>query len=379
MFAKNKTGVYYCSKCMYQTSIDEFESIKWWLEMKKKTGYTKIGFCNNSIENHQKYTKLFDDHRDFVDIDQFDCLPNFYDNSTKYFLSYSQFANLNNLQAYRVFDRVFIFFMNECYWNNIDKYKYVSVMDRDEIIFPNGLSLKKNSDIRDYVIKSNDLTMKKIEQDLDCRQDKMEQLLDNLSEKFKKRPNSSFYFKNGIKFPNHVFQKIFDSLDMYFNSSKRNSQEQHNIDVIFDPIKNTKFTITISHEAEFEYTLKLLEFNRNVIKPYIKRFEEKLFIQKYNSFYVISGSSVHWVVGKMVHNTNRSLAVGIHYNTKHIDLNTLKIKNGISMTVVDHEFGRLSHFKKMLRLKKIPISQILPDLNYINCFFRPTVKKFNLI
>ena len=378
IFSKDKKGVFYCSKCMYNTKLDDFESIKWWIEMKKKVGYTKIGFCNNSIENHEKYTKLFEDHRDFVELDQFNCLPNFYDQSSKYFLSFPEFSKLNNGLAYHIFNSVYIFYMNECYWSNIDKYRYVSIMDRDEIIFPKKLKLKTDSDIIDYVVNLNDVTMEKIFQDLDCKYDEnnMENYLDKLTVQTKKRTNSSFYFKNGIKFPNELFQVMFDSMELYFNSSNRKSEDKHKIDIFYDQINNKKFTITISSVAEFNYAIKLLELNKKAIKPYFKSFNQKLHIKKYNSFYTITGSSVHWVVGKTTHNTNRSLATEIHFNTKQIDYSTLNIVQGRDVTYVNHNLAYLSHFKNGLRMKPIPISQFLPDLNYIICYFRPTVKNF---
>lgn len=363
---------------MYNTKVDSFESIKWWIEMKKKVGYTKIGFCNNSIENNEKYTKLFEDHRDFVELDQFNCLPNLYDNSSKYFLSYSEFSKLNSGLAYHIFDSIFIFYMNECYWNNIHKYRYVSIMDRDEIIFPPSLRLKKNSDITDYVLNLNDMSMEKIFQDLDCNNEEknMENYLDKLTVQTRRRTNSSFYFKNGIKFPNELFQVMFDSMDLYFNSSTRKREDKHKIDVLYDQINKRKFTITISSETEFNYAIKLLELNKKAIKPYFKYFDDKLSIKMYNSFYTVTGSSVHWVVGKTIHNTNRSLATEIHFNTKQIDSSTLKIVQGRDVTAVNHNLGYLSHFKNGLRMRSIPISQLVPDLNYIICYFRPTVQKF---
>ncbi|RNA05336.1 hypothetical protein BpHYR1_028021, partial [Brachionus plicatilis] len=370
--------VFYCSKCMYNTNLDDFDSVKWWIEMKKRIGFTKIGFCNNSIQNHQKYTDLFESYKDFVELDQFNCLPNFYDNSKKYFMSYSEFSKLNNGLAYHIFDSVFIFFMNECYWNNIDKYKYVSVMDRDEIVFPRSLKLKKNSDIRDYIARSNDFTINTIFNDLECENEEnsMQKYLDKLSVQIKRRGNSSFYFKNGVKFPNDLFEVMFDSIELYFNSSPRKRDQKHTIEVVDSEKSKGKFKITISNEAEFNYTLKLLELNRNVIKPYFESIKNKVNINKYNSFYTISGSSVHWIFGKTIHNTNRSLATEIHFNTKQIDSSTLKIIQGRDVTAVDDNLAHLSHFKNSLRMKSIPASQILPDLNYLNCYFRPAIKNF---
>ncbi|CAF0932062.1 unnamed protein product [Brachionus calyciflorus] len=377
LFSKDKKGVFLCSKCMYNTKVDDLNSVKWWIQMKKQAGYTKIGFCNNSIENNHQYTELFEEYKNFVELDQFNCLPNLYDlkNPKKYFLSYSEFAQLDNSLAYSIFDSVFIFYMNECYWSNIDKYRYVSIMDKDEIVFPRKLSLKKNSDIIKYVSNSNEISSKNLFEDLKCEheENKMENYLDKLGIDINKNANSSFYFRNGIKFPNELFQLFFDSTEMYLNSSERKRNIGHKIEVINPNDKSQKFLLTISNEFEFNYTLKLLDMNKNIIKPFYESIKQKINIKKFNSFYTITGSSVHWVFGKTIHNTNRSISTEIHFNTRQIDATNMNIISGKDVAYVNDDLGHLSHFKKSLRIKEIPFFQLIPDLNYINCYFRPNL------
>ncbi|RMZ96594.1 hypothetical protein BpHYR1_043922 [Brachionus plicatilis] len=222
LFSKDKKGVYLCSKCMYNTNIDELNPIKWWIEMKKRVGYTKIGFCNHSLENRIEFRNLFDDYKEFVEVDQFDCLPNFYDLNSpqKYILTYKEFFQKNKYIAHHVFNSMWILFMNECYWNNIDKYRYISVMDRDEIVFPRALNLQRPDDVRNYVANLEEVTGRTIFDDIKCdySENSIENYLDKLSLQIKKNANSSFYFKNEIKFPNEIYLIIFEELESYFKN-----------------------------------------------------------------------------------------------------------------------------------------------------------------
>ncbi|RMZ96595.1 hypothetical protein BpHYR1_043923 [Brachionus plicatilis] len=50
---------------------------------------------------------------------------------------------------------------------------------------------------------------------------------------------------------------------------------------------------------------------------------------------------------------------------------------GRDVHYVNHQLGHLTHFKKSLKIKDISIANLLPDLNYLNCYFRPGLDIFS--
>jgi hypothetical protein len=48
-----------CSKCFQYNDATSANTYKWWFELHKKIGYSKVRFCNNSIPNTPAYKDVF--------------------------------------------------------------------------------------------------------------------------------------------------------------------------------------------------------------------------------------------------------------------------------------------------------------------------------
>jgi hypothetical protein len=48
-----------CTKCLIFPDDSYASSLKWWFELHRQTGYSKVQFCNNSIPNTPAYNDIF--------------------------------------------------------------------------------------------------------------------------------------------------------------------------------------------------------------------------------------------------------------------------------------------------------------------------------
>ena len=119
--------------------------------MNKIHGYSKLVIYNNSIETNNEMNEYFNENKDFVEIIQFKCIPNFVsDNRNQLFIN--NFYDLESRHKNRknnIHMHFEIFTYNECYLQNMDKYKFITVNDQDETIIPKYLKndlINKNSD-----------------------------------------------------------------------------------------------------------------------------------------------------------------------------------------------------------------------------------------
>ena len=118
-----------CSKALY-LSKNQYKELSWWVEINKKIGYDSMTFYNNSIPNTVEFNRVFSRNQDFVTLLQLKCLPNFLNQKTEYLEFYEELTDSLKMD---VFNGLLV---NECYLENIDKYKYIAVMDNDETVIP---------------------------------------------------------------------------------------------------------------------------------------------------------------------------------------------------------------------------------------------------
>jgi hypothetical protein len=126
---KVRQGSAICSKCYYYTDKESYKHFEWWFELNKHIGYDKITFCNNSIPDVYEYKVLFKKYENLIYIYQMQHLPNLLDrdelNDTdnEYLSSFFELKSRNKFYKpmTRVFDNIIF---NECFLDNVDKYKY---------------------------------------------------------------------------------------------------------------------------------------------------------------------------------------------------------------------------------------------------------------
>ncbi len=55
---------------------DSFSDLKWWIQMQKKLGFDKLHLCDHMIEKDSTFTRLLEQHKEFLEMDQLKCIPN---------------------------------------------------------------------------------------------------------------------------------------------------------------------------------------------------------------------------------------------------------------------------------------------------------------
>jgi hypothetical protein len=135
---------------------DSFKTIEWWLQMNKLIGFDKIVLFNNSIANDLDSLFLNVNSKQFVQIVQMQCLPNFVNKKSTYLRHIGK--SMTRSMRYP-FDTLAV---NECYYDNLDAYNHIAVMDIDELILPRKLNtmlpLAKSTQLRNQF---NPFAMKK--------------------------------------------------------------------------------------------------------------------------------------------------------------------------------------------------------------------------
>jgi len=136
-----------CGK-VYYLNDKQSKDFEYWIELSKLEGYEKIVIFNNSIEDTQRFRKIFSDHKDFIEVIPYQCLPNFY-KKTQGSPKYIDFYYIQNelkwdpLYFHMHFERLT---QNECYWENKDKYKNIAILDNDESVIPRVLEKHFSND-----------------------------------------------------------------------------------------------------------------------------------------------------------------------------------------------------------------------------------------
>jgi len=124
-----------CSK-LYYLKKDYIKYFEWWIKINKLNGFDKIVLFNNSLDS--SFNNLFSKYKGFVEIIQYQCLPNFFieNNANKTYINFFEIKQLYNLDPLPYHIHFEFFSFNECLLMNRDKYKYVAIMDSDETIIP---------------------------------------------------------------------------------------------------------------------------------------------------------------------------------------------------------------------------------------------------
>jgi hypothetical protein len=129
-----------CSKLLY-LKPEYIKTINWWIELNNMHGYDKLVIYNNSLPS--QLDKMFARYSNFIEVIQFQCIPNFMDDNNRakpYIKSFYEFKNVYKTDPLYYHMHFEFFTLNECYLQNMDKYVHVTVIDQDESIVPRRLS-----------------------------------------------------------------------------------------------------------------------------------------------------------------------------------------------------------------------------------------------
>jgi hypothetical protein len=384
---KTKSAII-CTEPLFLENKD-YQDFEFWIELNKLIGYEKIAIFNNSIPNNDLFNSLFERNKNFIDVIQFNCLPNFIKKGDKYLRKYKEFI----VGEWGMGTIMFLGFdtmaNNECFYHYSDRAKLILVQDNDEAFIPPKLirNFESSQKVVGFLSKTSYFTDK----------NSMKTFQESfLSKKFcESKPNylSSYiqkiYVRNklgedhSIYFPQVVFGKpdlielIFDQIDKYLEE-KTSKMLNYPIKIIIKQDYNdsepnyqdqqyaTDFTILIRDYDEYKYAINMNYIYKNYIKQFMNKANQNVaqVSQLFSRFYYFNEPLKHGSYGgKSMGNPNKATFVSPHFS------------NGITFSSRENY---LSHFRNrhILNRGEVPITTINIDFNYLICYFIPIYEKF---
>ena len=335
-----------CSKVYYYKK-NKAMSFEWWIEMARLNGFDKVVFFNNSLSS--EFDFLSKKYKDFIEVIQLSCIPNLLDpnnESLPYLSSFFEIKtiyNIHPLSIHMLFEHLT---QNECYLNNKDIYKYIAVIDEDEMIFQTNIENKcpmKNSTMTHYL----DTTLK-------------DYVSGGNNLKYFNSTPLSFHYGMAMYLDESLVNQLFSKLENYFNLYQNLTTNTITIEEF--PSYKPKLNIKISNEIEYDYAKKLLE---NYKKTFLSIDRVRFDIpQMYNRFFYTDESATSWICGKTIHNTENTHHLNTHYPY------TMNNFHGVNF-----KYGHVSHFKSeyMISNRNVSILVVKFDFYYLECVFNPVL------
>ena len=369
-----------CNKAGHFTSGFE-KDFEWWIQMNKLIGYDKIVLFNSTFTN-DSYIKIFEKYKDFVELIQFQCIPNTH-HQDKINTSFYNFIDLNKykINSYGALLHFEHFSFNECFTTYRDKYKYVSIMDQDEIILPrNPLQHSIYESFNDLNQESYDeferLNFNKLPEMIDYKTNKSSQLiaylkiLDKLIPKTKTK--SSYCFKMSVYLKYSTIEGIINELSKTLNDSSSNYnytikiilEERTHHGVKFD------FNLLIKSESEYKYAKFLVNLHKNYIEPFLIKNNQSLqsISEPFRRLYFFMGNvTTDFLWGKTIHDTLRTQFLFTHWPL------------GEPCENVPMKYGSLSHFRRSYNIypSNYSITELYFDFDYFHNYFKVILKDLN--
>jgi hypothetical protein len=393
--SNKKNNSIVCSKCFWLQPSD-YKDLFWWIEMHKQAGYRKIIFCNNSIPNTREMNEIFEANRNFIEMSQLTFLPNFMQSNVstqfthEYLSSYRQLGSYFHVDS----DLFNVMMTNECFLNNTDKYKHVSVIDNDEIVMPRvNRRLLHTADNFNFISKLTFDQENRTQDDLSelemtCDSANRSDAIDAYLGSFKtQKPANTFYFHMGFYLRDKQVKQIIEAFEGYllFNGSFDYTKE-HFITVI-DRLSPTadhniyNFTFVLKNKRDIDYAMNLCRIYRFLIEKFERNFTSDLakYSERFHRFFYIGGLLSSFACGKSVHSTDVTFELSVHYPEPD-----KMYTDQAELFMIGYDYGQVSHFRHVNEFHKssqrvIAISELILDLNYLNCFYKPIVEKYSKI
>ena len=376
-----KTAVI-CTEPLFLENQDH-QSLAWWIEMNKMSGYQKIILFNNSIPNTREFIRLFDKHKDFVEINQLKCLPNFYNsNLHKYLTDYRELITgkwgLENIN-FLAFDGIA---NNECLNANAHENKLVLIQDNDEaFVVPRLEKFHKLTSVVEYMSETkNRYKLNKFLYPTrsDCRYSKPTYFDDLFSQRHGNESDKySVFFQNVVFVNNDLIKLIFKQISLINFSNEYNFKYPLKIKIKQNYIANdpmyknpnygANFVLTITNKNEMNYAWNLLDIYENVVEPFMNETSgggsDSFVPESFKRFYFFKTPLVQPQYGKSLSNIVSATHTGPHRpNGKIVELNEYY----------------MSHFRTRAIFEKhhVPITSVIFDFNYFYCYFQPIFESF---
>jgi hypothetical protein len=384
-----KKGVMQCGKCLHMSKADDLSDMEWNIKLLKRMGYDKKHICDHMIEKDESFRRLFDEHKEFLEMDELKCIPNLQNRASlldqPYLKNYAD-LRVDNDDNVPQFDVVNMLIENECYLNNIDKYRFIKVADTDELVFPRQIKgLSTLGSVRLYVSRidydQSDPFLR-----VTCDQDvKIESFLNKLDAGAKPVTTEiSFNFKYGTHIFNSMVDELFKSLEIELANANTSSASSYRT------IKLKQISFSINDAEELKYAASLLKLYKSYVKPLLDKSKIELTakVGHFDRLFFVTGSASDRYYGKSIHNTRRSMDLHMHWSNSVIEIDknnaTASIRYGNGFLgklelVSSPDIAHMSHFRKnRLRFDQmdsvIPFSSFHFDLNYLKCYMLPLLR-----
>jgi hypothetical protein len=192
----------------------------------------------------------------------------------------------------------------------------------------------------------------------------------------------TFYFRMGFYLKDRQVHQIIEKLESYFLNITHSSNQIHKV-IVNDSEpqseyhNNYNFTFIIKNQDEINYAQNLCKIYRNLIQNFVNKHKSELgtLSDRFHRFFYIGGRLSSFACGKSIHNTDVSFEVSVHHPVADINY-----PEQAQLSYVNYDFGHLGHFRYVnefhkSNFKEVSITELILDLNYLNCYYKPIVEK----
>jgi hypothetical protein len=389
---KNEKAALICTKCVF---FDDHASVAWWLEMNKQAGYSKISICNHSIPNNKLLKKSLESYKAFIEFRTLECIPNMVTHLSKYLPSYKMVTASDGKYSAAKFDVINELLLNECYLDNVHRFKFVSVQDINELILPSKTGVLDLVSVQTLLLNNNyksDTSNKSMLNEVTCAHfnqssqfTRFESFVRDIKQSLNKTSPQSLYFPVGLYVPHEVIERLFESIraikeldgDGYANSRVKYelySKAEEDFD------ENRDFLFTITSKEELAYARSLEKLYSSTLAEYYKKYNKTMVGSHTSRVFFIAGEVVaNKTTGKSVHDTSRTFAITNHYAQSYVEAKEVrdderfKTPEQAEYTFVPVNVTQVSRFMKLFQLpvRKVPVGSVHFDFNYFNCYLLP--------
>ena len=341
----------------------------WWIEANKLFGYKKLVLCNHSFPDTDDYRRLFDKHKDFVQVYQMHYFPSVELNSTNSDNADEHHTYLDNFNQIHwkntvVFEALVY---NECYMRNIGRYKHVAVQGADELVIPRT-NVKLLHDVDTFnLISGLELHSVNNKQALNLlldvesscnatttatttkrRKNKAKLSpsppIDSYLRRLKKINEGSeqFYFKMGQyltdvsvdlilnAFDKYLSSDVFEQIEAFNNNNNKKQQQQqqqqharsgqgerrvHLITVLDTSYRKYNYTFRLHTERDINYARNLVKIYRLLIGDFKAAYApllKQLSVNQFDRFVYFADPMMFHFMGKSIFSTDHTLSVNVH-------------------------------------------------------------------
>jgi hypothetical protein len=259
----------------------------------------------------------------------------------------------------------------------------VTIVDNDETIIPRISEGYFNiEDYNNFLLNTNfDRDFDQIEAQLDkikCSSPEGQSPLDSYMSRIKSARSISYYFQQGFYLNDQIFDRLFQLLDERLGSTIKSGElfsKPFELNLAYEDAQNEQmsfnYTFSVTNAEDHLYARNLIKLDRNFVRPFREKNRVRLgqVSENYGRFYALmSVKDNEFTSGKSIHTTNHTRNVCVHSLC------------GMRDRLVTQQLGHLSHFRRFFKFRKFilfNIRQIVFDLNYFNCFVRPTLNRLD--